>query len=34
VIVVDSSAWIVNLRGLNNAVALKLRMLAGDDDQL
>jgi predicted nucleic acid-binding protein len=35
VIVVDSSVWIANLRGQNNAAVLKLRALAdSDDDQL
>jgi predicted nucleic acid-binding protein len=35
VIVVDSSVWIANLRGLNNEAVLKLRGIADDDgDQL
>ena len=35
VIVVDSSVWITNLRGTNNAAAFKLRALVdSDDDQL
>jgi predicted nucleic acid-binding protein len=35
VIVVDSSVWITNLRGTNNAAAFKLRALVdSNDDQL
>ena len=35
VILVDSSVWIANLRGVDNAAVLKLRALAeNDDDQL
>jgi predicted nucleic acid-binding protein len=35
VIVVDSSAWIANLRGSDSASAVKLRALAeNDDDQI
>jgi predicted nucleic acid-binding protein len=33
VIVVDSSVWIANLRGLDNAAIRKLRAIVDDDDE-